>query len=255
MDTPATELLRGMKKDAVLALGRLSMQLLSSSANAQTSFSADSVRAKSPNSQTSQTIRGRTAGGKTAEALEFLEEQEAELPTATSTRKSVDTLPMERTSIRGANEFFRMEAIQSDLQALQNNISLEFTADMLVEGFIESLRNDDLDTAEVTLRSDILSQFQAHENLQSNSKKDSISVERSSMGVLGVNAQTLTQSGKEIREKELESQRPLEITGDFRVKRGVQDKKRISFFPSIEVLPNEEVEGAWVKIPESKYIE
>ena len=255
MDTPATELLRGMKKDAVLALGRLSMQLLSSSANAQTSFSVDSVRAKSPNSQTSQTIRGRTAGGKTAEALEFLEEQEAELPTATSTRKSVDTLPMERTSIRGANEFFRMEAIQSDLQALQNNISLQFTADMLVEGFIESLRNDDLDTAEVTLRSDILSQFQAHENLQTNSKKDSISVERSSMGVLGVNAQTLTQSGKEIREKELESQRPLEITGDSRVKRGVQDKKRISFFPSIEVLPNEKVEGAWVKIPESKYIE
>jgi hypothetical protein len=258
MDTPVTELLRGMKKDAILALGRLSMQLLSSSAPAQTTFTADSVKTKSSvESQESQgSVRGRTAGGAFAESSDMKDEQQPELPLTLPNRKTVDQWEsMERSSIRGANEFFRMESIQSDLQALQNNISLEFTADMLVEGFIESLRNDDLDTTEVEMRSDILSQFQAQEvhSLHSSSKKENVQMQRTSGGILGTQAKG---GEAEIREKEPENIRPLNITGDFRVSRGVhQEKKRISFFPSVEVITNENQEGAWTMTPESKYVE
>jgi hypothetical protein len=146
-----------------------------------------------------------------------------------------------------------MEAIQSDLQALQNNISLEFTADMLVEGFIESLRNDDLDTTEESLRTDILSQFQARQTQDVKTSEKSREVERVSLGVLGTKAKSIGGQG---RDEQPLYERALDITGDFGGSRGSrQEKKKISFFPSVEVLANEETEGAWAMPPESKYVE
>jgi hypothetical protein len=248
MDTPAAELLRGMKKDAVLALGRLSMQLLSTSASAQNSF--DTIKSKGTLAGES-VVRGRTAGGAAAESSDVFDAQQPQLPVSASARKTVQT--MQRSSIRGANDFFRMEAIQSDLQALQNNISLEFTADMLVEGFIESLRNDDLDTTEESLRTDILSQFQARQTQDVKTSEKSREVERVSLGVLGTKAKSIGGQG---RDEQPLYERTLDITGDFGGSRGSrQEKKKISFFPSVEVLANEETEGAWAMPPESKYVE
>jgi hypothetical protein len=259
METPATELLRGMKRDAVLALGRLSMQLLSSSAQAQNAFNVDSARVKVSSSFQSvqdTTLRGRTAGGAPAEASEITEEQEPELPMSLPNRKTTEAIA--RSSIRGANDFFRLEAIQSDLQALQNNISLEFTADMLVEGFIESLRNDDLDTTQEAMRTDILSQFQAQEVPSSNLGVRGVNapLERSSMKILGMKAM----GGKEtsFRETGPKYERPVDVTGDFGMKRGggvLQEKKKISFFPTVDVIETKSDEGAWTMIPESKYVE
>lgn len=246
MDTPAAELLRGMKKDAILALGRLSMQLLSTSASAQNSFETSPKVYLAGESL----VRGRTAAGKAASGSDLIEDQQPELPTAANSRKTVET--MQRSSIRGANDFFRLEAIQSDLQALQNNISLEFTADMLVEGFIESLRNDDLDTTEESLRTDILSQFQARQTQEVKPSSGSRDIERVSLGVLGTKAKSF---GKEEREEHPLHERSLDITGDMRAKGSRQEKKKISFFPSVEVLVNEDTEGAWAMPPESKYVE
>ena len=247
MDTPAAELLRGMKKDAVLALGRLSMQLLSSSASAHTTFTTEQRKTQV---SSSTTLRGKTIGSASAQVSTQAEHTTSQLPTA-SAKLNIETF--QKSSIKGANEFFRMEAIQGDLQALQNNIQLEFTADMLVEGFIESLRNDDLDTSQEEMRSDILSQFGAKQTLQNSAREKDLSTTRATAGTFSLSASSsATPKQKHEAENDREAFAPL----DFQGKRGHhQEKRKISFFPSVEVLASEDTEGAWSKPPESKYVE
>ncbi len=244
MDTVPSEILRGMKKDALLALGRLSMQLLAASAkSAQAEFQA-SLK------QGSAIERG---GGRQVSLLGATtsspESKPQEIEGAQQVRENLGDL--QKSAIKGANDFFRMESIQGDLQALQNNISLDFTADMLVEGFIDALRNDDLD-AQRELRTDILGQFKASQSMASSTKEELGAQQRTtkisfSSGAGFGGASSRRSGGWEPRES---SEVRVELKGQR-----LESQERAPQLMLEQTTVQFEEGGAWSNAPGSKYIE
>lgn len=243
MDTVPSELLRGMKKDAIQALGRLSMQLLAASSKA--------AGAEFESTQKHRVSGGRStareASGAAASAEHDVSQRE-ELDEISDVRDNATFL--QKSAIRGANEFFRLESVQGDLQALQNNISLDFTADMLVEGFIEALRHDDLD-AQRELRTDILSQFQATQTSTASNKQELEQRASVSLGTLGTSAKF---TGMSKVQAPLAPPRPsselgVELKGE-RIEESDQREERIL---EQMLLPQASEEGAWSLPPSSKY--
>ena len=242
MDSVPSELLRGMKKDAIQALGRLSMQLLTASTKA-----AD---AEFQSTQKHRVNAGRStareASGAAASA-EHEASQRMELEEIHDVRDNATFL--QKSAIKGANEFFRMEAVQGDLQALQNNISLDFTADMLVEGFIEALRHDDLD-AQRELRTDILSQFQASQTSVASSKQR-LDASKVSFGTVGTSAKF---NGFSKEQAPLAPPRPSSELGvELKGERISEDEEREEHVLEQLLLPQQSEGGAWSLPPSSKY--
>jgi hypothetical protein len=249
MDSVPSEILRGMKKDALLALGRLSMQLLASSAkSAQTEFQSIQSKVK---------LVSERGGGRQASLLNAAsstpEARAQEIEAAQQVRENLGDL--QKGAIKGANEFFRMESIQGDLQALQNNISLDFTADMLVEGFIDALRNDDLD-AQREIRTDILSQFKAAQTMAGSKKEELGSQQRttkisfsSGAGYAGTPPSTKRSGGM------TQPRESSEVHVELKGPRHESTENIVKEFMLEQTTLKVEEGGAWSNAPGSKYIE
>ena len=242
MDTVPAEILRGMKKDALQALGRLSMQLLSSSAQS----------AKSEyESTTNKSALIRRVGPKELSILSASgalgDAREEELGTVDQVRENLTDI--QKSAIKSTNEFFRMESVQGDLQALQNNIKLDFTADMLVEGFIEALRNDDLENS-TEMRTDVLTQFQANQSSRAPQGKE-VQNPRTLHGTVNFNAKV---NGSVSTRQELFSQRGLAFEADAQGDRSVNLDLSREIVHEQHTESNEE-QGAWANAPSSKYME
>jgi hypothetical protein len=243
MDTVPAEILRGMKKDALQALGRLSMQLLSSSAKSARA----EYEAREPKTLKAQQRRGghelsifKASGG-------AQDERDEELGTVDIARENIGDI--QKSAIKSTNEFFRMETVQGDLQALQNNIKLDFTADMLVEGFIEALRNDDMENA-TEMRTDVLTQFSAQQSARAPQGKDT-QASRTSLGTFGFNAKANSATNTR---NELFSQRGVAFEADTQGDRSVNMDSK----PEIEMeqtTTEQQDQGAWANAPLSKYID
>jgi hypothetical protein len=240
MDTVPAEILRGMKKDALQALGRLSMQLLSSSAkSASSEYEARQQKSLAVKRQGNHELSILKASGG------MQDQKEDELGTVEFTRENLGDV--QKSAIKSTNEFFRMESVQGDLQALQNNIKLDFTADMLVEGFIEALRNDDLENS-TEMRTDVLTQFQANQTARAPQGKDTQGG-RTSLGTFGFNAKV---NGATNARTELFSQRGVGFGADTHGDRSIHVDSKPEIVLSQETVEHQE-EGAWVNVPNSKY--
>jgi hypothetical protein len=239
MDTVPAEILRGMKKDALQALGRLSMQLLSSAKSANSQYEARQHKTLAIKRQGGQELSILKASGG------MHDQKEDELGTVDSVRENFGEV--QKSAIKSTNEFFRMESVQGDLQALQNNIKLDFTADMLVEGFIEALRNDDLENA-TEMRTDVLTQFQANQSARAPQGKDT-QAGRASLGTFAYNAKV---TGSTNARTELFSQRGVGFEADMHGDRSIHNDLEPELILSQETVDHQE-EGAWANVPVSKY--
>jgi hypothetical protein len=239
MDTVPAEILRGMKKDALQALGRLSMQLLSSTKSASSTYEAKQHVSLATKRQGGHELSILKASGGEQD------EYEDELGAIEFTRENLSDV--QKSAIKSTNEFFRMESVQGDLQALQNNIKLDFTADMLVEGFIEALRNDDLENA-TEMRTDVLTQFQANQSARAPQGKDTQGG-RTTLGTFGYNAKV---TGTTNARTELFSQRGVGFEADTHGDRSIQKDTKPEYMVNQETVEFQE-EGAWANIPVSKY--
>jgi hypothetical protein len=257
VDSIPTELLRGMKSDALKALGRLSMQLLAASASSATSESQPLLKREVGIERSGQKYTGTKMAG---EAFEN-----------NSTSYGNDSLEIQRVvenishlskaAIKGSNEFFRMESIQSDLQALQNNIQLDFTADVLVDGFIEALKHDTVEES-IEMRSDILtSVLGASQHLTEKSKLKSSHLPARAQQVT-FDTDSSTGNSDKKRKFQIVHEESEGIVLDFgsslqEQKQASKDtskhSKDLGFEQTIQT--QEESQGGWMNIPYSKFLE
>ena len=243
------ELLRGMKSDALKALGRLSMQLLESSTASAKSESQPMLKADSQISRTGTQYTG------TSMATESFENTGAEKQDMEIQRVVENISHLSKAAIKGSNEFFRMESIQGDLQALQNNIQLDFTADMLVEGFIEALRSDK-DESNTELRTDILTAFHAKQQNSSHVKKNTVQATRNQQVTFDTESQVSAGDKKQKFQVVREDDLPIVIEVGSSVQKSEQDSSKHSKDLGFEqgIKPESE-QGGWSNAPQSKFVE
>ena len=242
------ELLRGMKSDALMALGRLSMQLLASSTASAKSESQPMLKADVKSSRTGTQYTGSTM------ASESFENSGAEKQDMEIERVVENISHLSKAAIKGTNEFFRMESIQSDLQALQNNIQLDFTADMLVEGFIEALRSDKEE--ELELRTDILTAFHAKQVNSSHVKKNSVQSTRNQQVTFDTESKVTAGDKKSKFQVVREDEVPTVFELGSSVKTSEKDSSKHSKDLGFEQGINPESEqGGWSNAPQSKFVE
>jgi hypothetical protein len=169
---------------------------------------------------------------------------------------------LSKAAIKGSNEFFRMESIQSDLQALQNNIQLDFTADVLVDGFIEALKHDTVEES-IEMRSDILtSVLGASQHLTEKSKLKSSHLPARAQQVTFDTESVTGNSDKkrkfQIVHEESEGGIVLDL-GNYLQEQKQASKdtskhsKDLGFEQTIQT--QEESQGGWMNIPQSKFVE
>jgi hypothetical protein len=255
VDSIPTELLRGMKSDALKALGRLSMQLLAASAASATSESQPLLKGEVGIERAGQKYTGTKMAG---EAFENLSTEKDSL----EIKRVVENIShLSKAAIKGSNEFFRMESIQSDLQALQNNIQLDFTADVLVEGFIEALKHDTLEES-IEMRSDILtSVLGASQHLVEKSKLKSSHLPARAQQVT-FDTDSGTGNSDKKRKFQIVHEESEGIVLD--VGNSLQEQKQASKDTSKHskdlgfeqtIQTQEESQGGWMNIPYSKFLE
>ena len=255
VDSIPTELLRGMKSDALKALGRLSMQLLAASAASATSESQPLLKGEVGIERTGQKYTGTKMAG---EAFENLSNEKDAL----EIKRVVENIShLSKAAIKGSNEFFRMESIQLDLQALQNNIQLDFTADVLVEGFIEALKHDTLEES-IEMRSDILtSVLGASQHLVDKSKLKSSHLPARAQQVT-FDIESMTGNSDKKRKFQIVHEESEGIVLDLgnslqEQKQASKDtskhSKDLGFEQTIQT--QEESQGGWMNIPHSKFLE
>jgi hypothetical protein len=256
VDSIPTELLRGMKSDALKALGRLSMQLLAASAASATSESQPLLKGEVGVERAGQKYTGTQMAG---EAFENLSNEKDAL----EINRVVENIShLSKAAIKGSNEFFRMENIQSDLQALQNNIQLDFTADVLVDGFIEALKHDTLEES-IEMRSDILSSvLGASQHLVDKSKSKSSSSVPMRAQQVTFDTESMTGTSDKKRKFQIVHEESegivLDLGNSLQEQKQVlkdtsKNSKDLGFEQSI--LNQEEGKGGWTNIPQSKFLE
>ena len=243
------ELLRGMKTDALKALGRLSMQLLASSAASAQSDSQPMLKSDFASSRSGTQYTGSEMA---AELFENAgdEKQDMEI------QRVVENIShLSKAAIKGSNEFFRMESIQGDLQALQNNIQLDFTADMLVEGFIEALRTD-TEESSTELRTDILTAFHAKQTNSSHVRKNVVQSSRSQQVTFDVESQVSAGDKRKKFQVVVEEELPIVIDMGSSVQKSEKDSSKHSKDLGFEqgVSPEDE-QGGWLNVPQSKFVD
>jgi len=256
IDSIPTELLRGMKSDALKALGRLSMQLLAASASSATSESQPLLKGEVGVERAGQKYTGTQMAG---EAFENLSNEKDAL----EIQRVVENIShLSKAAIKGSNEFFRMESIQSDLQALQNNIQLDFTADVLVDGFIEALKHDTLEES-IEMRSDILSSvLGASQHLVDKSKSKSSSSVPMRAQQVTFDTESMTGTSDKKRKFQVIHEESEGIVLDLgnslqEQKQVLKDTSKHSKDLGFEqsILNQEEGKGGWTNIPQSKFLE
>ena len=245
VDSVPAELLRGMKEDALMALGRLSMQLLAASTKSAKAEAQPMLRTETLGERSAPKFTGNAGAHESHEGFSVGQD-------SLEIMRTVENLSaVNKSAIKGSNEFFRLESIQGDLQALQNNISLDVTADVLVEGFIEALRQDNLES-NVELRSDILaSTFNASQSNARAGKKNAMQSQRSQQVTFDVeskvNKTDKRQKFQVVHEEELAVHLDLGIK-----EKGEKESKPEVVFE--QTVGDNSEQGAWANTPSSKYV-
>jgi hypothetical protein len=246
MDSVPSELLRGMKPDAIKALGRLSLQILSASTKSAQQTSQPMLKSEQ---------NGERQGNKVGDSVTAQEEYEAANGhDILMSEREVGSVMISKSAIKGSNDIFRMESVQGDLQALQNNLSLDFTADMLVEGFIEALKYDSLEQ-NVELRSDILTSTKFATQKNSSSEPQRQKSRENFRTQVSFNVESTFVDSDRKSKPEFQSvgtAPPVLETGSRRENTEQEKKKELQFQ---QVSSQHEEGGAWVNIPQSKFVE
>lgn len=243
------ELLRGMKSDALKALGRLSMQLLASSAASAHSDSQPMLKSDLTSTRSGTQYTGSEM------AQELFENAGDEKHDMEIERVVENISHLSKAAIKGSNEFFRMESIQGDLQALQNNIQLDFTADMLVEGFIEALRSD-TEESSTEMRSDILSAFHAKQTNSSHVKKNIVQSSRSQQVTFDVESQASAGDKRKKFQVVVEDELPIVVEMGSSVQKSETDSSKHSKDLGFEQgISPETDQGGWLNVPQSKFLD
>ena len=259
VDSIPTELLRGMKSDALKALGRLSMQLLAASAASATAESQPLLKEDLKGERAGQKYTGTKMAKESLENFSLGNEKDS-----LEIQRVVENIShLSKAAIKGSNEFFRMESIQTDLQALQNNIQLDFTADVLVEGFIEALKHDNLEES-VEMRSDILTSVlgaSQHLREEEKTKPRSLAVPARAQQVT-FDTESLTGNSDKKRKFQVVHEESEGVVLDLgnslqEQKQASKDtskhSKDLGFEQTSHTL--EEGHGGWMNIPQSKFLE
>lgn len=254
VDSIPTELLRGMKSDALKALGRLSMQLLAASTASATAESQPLLKGEVTAERSAQKYSGTQ---RAIESFENVSDQKQSL----EIQRAVENIShLSKAAIKGSNEFFRMESVQADLQALQNNIQLDFTADVLVEGFIEALKYDNLEES-TEMRSDILTSVLNASQVHSHSKtKSPQAVARTQQVTFDTESALAINSDKKRKFQIVHEESEgisLDTGGSVVQKQASKDtskhSKDLGFEQTVQL--EQEGHGGWMNIPQSKFIE
>jgi hypothetical protein len=246
MDSVPSELLRGMKPDAIKALGRLSLQILSASSKSAQQTSQPMLKSEQ---------HGERQGNKVGDSVTAQENYEAAGGNdILMSEREVGSVMISKSAIKGSNDIFRMEGIQGDLQALQNNLSLDFTADMLVEGFIEALKYDSLEQ-NVDMRSDILTstKFATQKHALPDTQRQKSRENFRTQVSFNVNSNFVDADRKSKVEFQSQGTAPPVVEVGSRENTQQEQKKELDFQQKVSVQKEEG--GAWVNIPQSKFVD
>lgn len=140
----AKSLQEGFKSKGLQALGRMALQVLSSTQAAQRAGDAR-VRLDPAASAHVRGVATETAQAKNRVGDQRWKQEEEEASRVTAaepiTKQSV------RAALKDLTAFFREDTTQTDMQTMQNGLELDTTADELFDAFLETLRDDGLDEA------------------------------------------------------------------------------------------------------------
>lgn len=130
----------GFKQKAIQALGRLALQLLSTTGAKQLNTVVSSKQGLQQ-----RTTRGMSVGTRVASSHkgETSTKQEVE-----AQQRNADAPPTSQrvaVAVQDVDAFFHKDATQMDLQTIQSGMDLDTTADEVFDAFVETLRNDGLD--------------------------------------------------------------------------------------------------------------
>jgi hypothetical protein len=152
----AKALQAGFKSKGLQALGRMALQVLSSTQASQ----RNDVRMRSDPSASAH-VRGIATQDSRAKSragdVRWKDDDEASRLAAPEpvTKQSV------RAALKDLTAFFREDTTQTDMQTIQNGLELDTTADEVFDAFLETLRDDGLDEASAGSRVDAFQREQA----------------------------------------------------------------------------------------------
>jgi len=153
----AKSLQAGFKSKGLQALGRMALQVLSSTQASQRRGDAH-VR-----SDPAAAAHVRGVATQNAQAKSRLGDQHWKQDDEASRLAAAE--PITKQSVRAAlkdlTAFFREDMTQTDMQTMQNGLELDTTADELFDAFLETLRDDGLDEASSGSRVDAFQRQQA----------------------------------------------------------------------------------------------
>ena len=139
----------GFKDKALQALGRLALQLLSSTSAKQLNT------VHSSRLGTEQTfVKGSAVGTRSAHQLASTQRLRNDLSTQQRAAESPPTQTRVAVALQDVGAFFQTDATQVDLQTIQSGLDLDTTADEVFDAFVETLRDDGLDIDSASSRMD-----------------------------------------------------------------------------------------------------
>lgn len=255
MESQPSELLRGMKPDAIKALGRVSLLILSASSKSAQAQSQPLLKSEILGERSGTHYSTEQRQGEDSHENFSVQKEDGMI-----NEREVENFGMiSKGAIKGSNDYFRMEAIQSDLQALQNNLSLDFTADMLVEGFVEALKYDALEN-NVDARTDILtstknasqtSRKEHSKSLDQQGRTQQVSFDVASAFISSETPRHKIESNVSAPQSLVVD---LGISAHTQIQASAQSRhKDLGFHQN--TANEQESEGAWLNIPQSKYKE
>ena len=159
---------QGFKQKGLEALGRLALQVLSTS-NAKQHHGMPAFK---PQGDVSAQTRGTLLDDTQARTWQSEASQKVDAP---SSMRDAPWEPMTRSRVRAAladmQSFFGDDTTQTDMQLVQDGIQVDTTADEVFDAFLETLRNDDLDEDAAASRWDAFQTWNATEDVQVRSSR------------------------------------------------------------------------------------
>ena len=154
---------QGFKQKGLEALGRLALQVLSTSTakqhHAAPSFKPQGKASQQTHGTLLDDTQARTWGSDGVQKLDSL-----------STQRDAPSEPLTRSRVRAAladmQSFFGEDTTQTDMQLVQDGIQVDTTADEVFDAFLETLRNDDLDEDSAASRWDAFQTWNASADIQ-----------------------------------------------------------------------------------------
>lgn len=159
---------QGFKQKSVEALGRLALQVLSTSNAkqllARPTFKSQGIASVQTRGTVLDETQAHTWATDTAQKLDPMFSQR-DAPTEPLTRARV------RAALSDMQSFFGADTTQTDMQIVQDGIRVDTTADEVFDAFLETLRNDDLDESAAASRWDAFQTWNASSDIQARASK------------------------------------------------------------------------------------